>query len=313
MKRFYSIFLLLGVFIGGLISCNEDEKYIPTPPSISIENISGVVACLPGETIELKAKLDNPLETSLVWEQNGEKVSTDSIYCFTSTKEGFFKIILTATNVDGTDSDSLTIKVDSSLFRFSSLKNWTGEGENYSALAIQWVTGNSMLEPADDEVFFIAWGYRWKEEETPTGLDMLKAIAKNDPRLLVVISGSYIVGLGYDGNNDGKFEVKNSSLTITQADFTDGFYEVNGNIDGMKSVDSSDYWMGGLSEAYASYWLGRGDVIPDADEFEYSQMFVAGRFLENLSWDIWTFSPVNSEMVNTPPIPRLIQAAEANE
>lgn len=92
MKRFYSIFLLLGVFIGGLISCNEDEKYIPTPPSISIENISGVVACLPGETIELKAKLDNPLETSLVWEQNGEKFQPIVFIVLLQQKKGFSRL-----------------------------------------------------------------------------------------------------------------------------------------------------------------------------------------------------------------------------
>lgn len=315
MKKYWFILLLVELFIGVLTSCNDDDdKYIPTPPVVSIENVSGVVSCLPGETIELKAKLDNPLVTTFVWNLDGEEVSTDSIYRFTSTELGTFKIVLTATNVDGTDSDSLTIKVDDGLFRFSSIKNWTGEGENCSALAIQWITGDNMLEPADDEVFFIAWGYRWKEEENPLGIDMLKAIAKNDPRLYVAVSGSYIVGLGYDGNDDGKFEVRNGSLTITQDDFIDGFYEIAGNIDGMKPVNSSDYWMGGLYESYATYWLGDGDVIPDAEEFEYSSLFVFNRHLENLSWDAWTLSPIDyEEMRNTLPIPRLIQAAEANK
>lgn len=132
--------------------------------------------------------------------------------------------------------------------------------------------------------------------------------------LYVAVSGSYIVGLGYDGNDDGKFEVKNESLTITQDDFIDGFYEIDGDIDGMKPVNSSDYWMGGLYESYATYWLGDGDVIPDAEEFEYSSLFVFNRHLENLSWDVWTLSPIDYvEMVNTLPIPRLIQAADANK
>ena len=72
--------------------------------------------------------------------------------------------------------------------------------------------------------------------------------------------------------------------------------------------------MGGLYESYATYWLGDGDVIPDAEEFEYSSLFVFNRHLENLSWDVWTLSPIDYvEMVNTLPIPRLIQAADANK
>ncbi|MFR6383181.1 MAG: PKD domain containing protein, partial [Odoribacter splanchnicus] len=87
------------------------------------------------------------------------------------------------------------------------------------------VTGEHLQEPADQEVFFIAWGYRWNKTETFTGIDMLKAIAKNDPRLYVALSGNYIKGFGYDGNNDGKIELKSSTLHLTQADFTNGLYE----------------------------------------------------------------------------------------
>ena len=48
--------------------------------------------------------------------------------------------------------------------------------------------------------------------------------------------------------------------------------------------------------------------------FEYSQTFVDNRQLENLSWDVWTLSPIDyTSMVNVSPIPRLIKAAEANK
>ena len=144
---------------------------------------------------------------------------------------------------------------------------------------------------------------------------MLRAIAKKDPRLYVAKSGSYIIGFGYDGNNDGKIEVSNGNLTITQDNFVDGFYELSSqDFDNLKPVDPEDYWLGGLYEAYASYWLGQGNVVPDAEEFDYSNLFVIYRPLEDLSWDAWTLSPIDyEEMRNTLPIPRLLQAAEPNK
>lgn len=320
MKQFYFIILFLGILAGTFSSCNDDEKYLPTPPEISIENLTGTNICLPGETIELKAKLDNPLPTTFSWQLNEESVSSDSIYRFTAPDFGSFTIILTAVNTDGTDSDTLAIEVTDGNFRFSSIKNWTGEGENISALAIQWITGEELIEPADDEVFFLAWGYRWKEGENPTGADMLKAVAKNDPRLYIILAeqwgGLTVKGFGYDGNNDGKIEIKNASLHLTQDDFVDGVYmqPSGADIDGFKLTDPKDYWMGGWNDAYASYWLSVGNAIPEADDFYYSSFIASGRYLENESWDAWTFSVIDySSMLNTPPFPRLIQAAEANK
>lgn len=320
MKKHFILILLTGIFTGLFISCNDDDKYTPTPPEISIENLTGTSICLPGETIELKAKLDNPLPTTFSWHLNEESVSSDSIYRFTAPDFGSFTVILTATNTDGTDSDTLAIEVTDGNFRFSSIKNWTGEGENISALAIQWITGEELIEPADDEVFFLAWGYRWKKEENPTGIDMLKAVVKNDPRLYIILAeqwgGLTVKGFGYDGNNDGKIEIKNASLHLTQDDFVDGIYmqPEGSDIDGFELTDPKDYWMGGWYNAYASYWLSVGNAIPETDEFYYSSLIASGRYLENESWDAWTFSAIDySSMLNTPPFPRLIQAAEANK
>ena len=74
MKKYWFILLLVELFIGVLTSCNDDDdKYIPTPPVVSIENVSGVVSCLPGETIELKSKFDNPFVTTFFWNFDGEE------------------------------------------------------------------------------------------------------------------------------------------------------------------------------------------------------------------------------------------------
>ena len=42
-----------------------------------------------------------------------------------------------------------------------------------------------------------------------------------------------------------------------------------------------------------AYWLGSGHQVPTAADFEYSQTFVDNRQLENLSWDVWTLSPID--------------------
>ena len=280
MKKYYSLFLFWSLLTGLSTSCSDDNKkdpYLPTPPQVSIGNPSGQTTCLPGETIELKAILNNPLQTTFQWQLNKKTVSTDSIYRFTSQDPGSFEIILTATNQDGKDSDTLFLKVNGNRFAISDLKNWTGNGENTSVFAIQWVTGEHLQEPADQEVFFIAWGYRWNKTETFTGIDMLKAIAKNNPEI------SYgTIPCTHDGTE-------------------------------LKPLDAADYWMGS-NDAYTTYWLGSGNQVPTAADFEYSQTFVDNRQLENLSWDVWTLSPIDyTSMVNVSPIPRLIKAAEANK
>lgn len=385
------------------VSCSEDDKYLPTPPEVSIVNLTGKNSCLPGDIINLKVKLSSPLAATFYWSVNGQEVSKDSIYEFSSLETGIFKVALTATNADGTNTDTLSIDVhnkttlsieslngflavpqegtlalkahittpvestfwwsvggkkvssdtvyrfsqeevgtteitltisntdgeisekvavevyDKTEFRFPGILNWTGKGENFSALTVQWVTGEDLLNPADNEVFYRAWGYRWEKSASVTGADMLKAVAKNDPRLYLILAeqwgGITVKGFGYDGNNDGKIKVGNSTLQLTQEDFVDGIYwqKESDDIDGMKPADGSDYWMGGWMQAYASYWVGDGKIVPQTDQFDYSQVAASGRRLDHESWDAWTFSPFNSAMENISPISRLLRPADPNK
>ena len=72
MKKYYSLFLFWSLLTGLSTSCSDDNKkdpYLPTPPQVSIGNPSGQTTCLPGETIELKAILNNPLHFPVATEQ----------------------------------------------------------------------------------------------------------------------------------------------------------------------------------------------------------------------------------------------------
>jgi hypothetical protein len=111
MKKFYLVFLFLGVLTGLASSCSDDDKYIPTPPAVTIESVNGVFSMLPTESIVLKAKIDNPLETNLAWLVNGEKVSTDSIYTFKAEKLGNYNVMLAASNADGEAFTTTMIEV----------------------------------------------------------------------------------------------------------------------------------------------------------------------------------------------------------
>lgn len=109
MRKF--IVLLFCVMAGMLISCNDDEKYIPTPPEVAIESSNGTFSVVQEDTIVLKAKVNSPLATTLSWSVDGKEVSTDTTYTFAKKEPGKYEVILKATNVDGEVSASSSIEV----------------------------------------------------------------------------------------------------------------------------------------------------------------------------------------------------------
>ena len=56
MKKYSLTFLFLVGFIALFSACNDDDKYIPTPPVVSIESLSGVFAMPQEDSIILKPK-----------------------------------------------------------------------------------------------------------------------------------------------------------------------------------------------------------------------------------------------------------------
>ena len=315
MKKYFFLYLLLGIFAGGFSSCSDsdDEGDVPELPlpSVIIESLSGSTECAPNEYLEFKAHVKEGAVKYLSWQVNDGPESRGNVYRFQASKNGSFKIKVTGINSVGEASDSVMVTVSDKLFTLSSIKNWTGQGANRSVLGIQWVTGGNLLNPEDKDVHFLTWGYRWEVGTKQTGMDMLKAIAKNDPRLFVVLTGDNLAGLGYDADGDGKFQVRtrNNEILFSQDDFKDGICLISVDADDI-IVAGEDYWLGGKSKSYATYWLGKGNVIPVENNFFYSNFLLVNRELEDYSWDVWTCSPFDDvEKKNRCPISRLVQAA----
>ena len=317
MKKIFTLCLWAG--LTGLLftACSDDDdNYTPKAPEVSILNAENVNICKPGETILLKAQTNETIGTSLQWSVNGQNMGQDSVYSFTSTETGMFNVTLTASNESGIDSDSISLMV-SNIISLDDITNWTGNGDNRAALAIQWLTADceNILAPADDEIFSRVWGYRWNTGEKPTGEEMLRAIAKNDPHLYVIFMtsqyGTSPMGFVYDTDGDG-FELSDGTNSFTEADFTDGLYEYEDNdyyFDNMQ-VSEGDYWIGGMMTAFTCYWNLDNAESLQAD-FAESQLAMNQRILANNSWDAWTLSmydPANP--VNPAPVLHLLKAAE---
>lgn len=91
-------------------------------------------------------------------------------------------------NSDQTTVSVKTVKNVTSDFTFDDVKFWVGEGENEALMIIDFHIDE------DDGKTGLVWGYRWPVGETATGLDMITAIAKADPRFLVMVQET---NLGY--------------------------------------------------------------------------------------------------------------------
>lgn len=84
-------------------------------------------------------------------------------------------------------------------FTLDSIDYWVGDGENRAALVISWHDGKS----SDN----LVWGYRWPQGTTASGYQMIRAVAKSDPRFLLLSQftspnaadtlGYTIDGIGY--------------------------------------------------------------------------------------------------------------------
>lgn len=317
MKHINKAILFMALTAAAFTACDDDED--PAfAPEVTISRAEGSTSCVPGTTYELTAQTTERVDT-LCWLLDGGKVSDATSYTFTAADLGVHEIILRAGNALGEDADTLYFNVHKAeagrISSVNDITNWTGDGANRSVLAVQWVTGTEIRNPADSEVFFQAWGYRWANGKERTGLDMLKAVAANDPRLFVVLMtsqyGTSPVGFVYDADGDG-FEITDGEHSFTQTDFTNGVYEYEDNdyyFDGI-TISEGDYWIGGMMSAFACYW-NLDNSADLQDQFGESQLSAGLRILTDNSWDAWTLSVYDPENpVNPQPKLHLLEAAE---
>lgn len=161
-------------------------------------------------------------------------------------------------------------------FTFDDIIYWVGTGSNKAAFVVQW---NDSKTPAA-----FVWGFKW--DGTATGLDMLKAIAKADKRFYALLGPGVLGGIGFDQDGEGPIGCYLSGQPKYPVDgiITAGNYN---QIEGFTAMDSNDRWQKGWTSGYWSYWIKN----PADADFKYSSVGIAGRTLQNNSWDLWNFYP----------------------
>jgi len=195
-------------------------------------------------------------------------------------------------------------------FSMSDIVNWSGSGSNRSALVIEWsapeVLNNTSVSPGNSTAA-LAWGYHF--DDSATAKDMLHGILASDSRLYAVTGygGDFILGFGYDYNNDGQFALSNGSTTYTGDQIRSGLAN-DLDADSFSSVSSGDLYWGGLLGPNWELWTEAGqtgglDLEPDRGSqpywtpddpsspwsgrhggWEFAQYGVAGLDLKNGSW-----------------------------
>ncbi|MHC0445502.1 DUF5074 domain-containing protein [Flavobacterium sp. 3-218] len=166
---------------------------------------------------------------------------------------------------------------------FDDIQFWVGTGANHAAFVVQW--NDNKTSDA------LVWGFKW--DGTATGEDMIKAIAKADPRFFTLLLqgtqfGSAIGGFGFDLDGAG------TNGLYKGIDKTFPFYPFDGIIntsaydfDSYTVIDTNDHWQSGWTTGYWSYWV----KDPTDSDFGYSGLGASSRELQNGSWDVWNFNP----------------------
>lgn len=174
----------------------------------------------------------------------------------------------------------MTRAIADGTFTMDMIENWTGEGSNRAALAIQW--------NVDGEETALVWGFRWDGEAT--GATMITAIAAADPRFALASEsgtafGNTVSGIGYDMNSSGNFAITKDGETLQANE--QGLIPMSGySYDGWSCTAPEDYWQSGWYQGYWSYWTR----LDDSDSWEYSGLGVSARELTDGCWDGWNFA-----------------------
>lgn len=156
-----------------------------------------------------------------------------------------------------------TFYQDQSEICLDSIRHWVGTGSKRAAI---------ILMDAKRVI-----GVRW--DGKLSGLSALWMIAREDPRYFFAGYNGAILLMGWDVNEDGKFEIAPEDKT-----FTDGYCEWGSyTLTGTKVKDPEDYWWGAWGMNYWRYYT----KDPGQDSFVYSNVGAGGRELKDGSMDQW--------------------------
>lgn len=225
----------------------------------------------------------------------------------------FFTLNLTAQQTKQghpfSDKEKISLKLDKNnsyryqtyasnkTFNMDSIKYWVGTGSKRAAIGVQWKNADNTNTPV------MVWGYRWDKEEDGTGEKMICAIARQDSRFFILVTGGTaygmaIGGIGYDVNEDGNIGITKKGKTIIPEN---GIIETKEDydFDEWKSIDTEDYWYSGWYKGFLTYMVRE----KHSDVFQSSSVGVTGRKLTDGCWDVWVanpgFSMITDESINS--------------
>lgn len=185
-------------------------------------------------------------------------------------------------------------------FTFDNIEFWAGEGNNKAALVIQWADENTPNT--------LVWGYRW--DGKASGLDMATAIAKADPRLVMLTQytgsmGSTICGFGYSEEPfkviyGGEGDKEKADKAIEEGLESGVIQHPFGAEEGGSpeydydswTAEGALHWNAGWFKGYWSYNVRDKQT----DNFGYSGSGVSSRMLKDGSWDAWMYSDFSAGM-----------------
>lgn len=226
------------------------------------------------------------------------------------------------------------------VFSFDKIDFWVNDATltdtincNRAAMVISWndsVSGNK-IQPD-----YLVWGYRWPNDTKDSvryGIDMIKAIAKADKRMILLIQytgwmGYTINGIGYqrassqqvrinfdlEGAQDNVNYVYPSDAATIAANAisngqSTGIIEHPFGSDGTsypaydydywkKTTNSSGYhWLAGWIKGYWSYFTRDAQN----EDWSYSDWGASSRALRDSTWDAWSYNADMSTMEGTKP------------
>ncbi|HEY4416751.1 MAG TPA: hypothetical protein VGO57_13760 [Verrucomicrobiae bacterium] len=138
---------------------------------------------------------------------------------------------------------------------------WTGSGTNRAALVIEWSTPevfNATTVPAPVTEKTLVWGYRFNGNNV-NGSQMLSAILAADPKLYVAEEfGDFIVGTGYNLNNNGVIGITDGTATNY---FTNGaLANPSVDVDADQALNPGDLYWSGLNGPNWETWREAGEL-----------------------------------------------------